>query len=1001
MKKLLLLLLCGTLLPTPDFAQTPAEKIDPSLWQRMTAAPDEYQGVIIDLADYEDTRAMLNEFETNKTPLRVRSQQVITRLQVKAAATQPAVLSRLQQLKDIDAATIYPVWIVNAIYVQAKPSAIVRMAEWPEVGALLWNAPVEIEGFAIKEATAPPTPNGSEPGLRAIKAPFMWNLGYTGYGHKALVIDTGDDGEHPALVDNFWGHQVPVHQAWNGGKYPEDCGEHGTHVTGILCGLDRTTNDTIGVAFNAQWMGGPMSFPIGSDLGCQSAFTQTVFANTASMQWAINPDGDAATISDQPDVINCSWKSGNFSCTNTQAINLLNAVEAAGIAVVWAQGNDGPGASTVTSGGAMNMDLVNTFSVGAVNGANANFPIAGFSSRGPTPCGGTGSLNIKPEVCAPGVSVRSCVPGNTYQSFDGTSMAAPHAAGAIVLLREAFPQLSGIQLKMALYNSARDLGAAGEDNAYGMGIIDLQAAYNYLVNQGNVPVPPVPSERDILVVNTKVDGTCNGPVVPTITIENASKQTITSFQIQYGIENNTPLTYDWTGNLLPNTFTTVTLPGVQGVVPGEYVFVVDLANPNGQPDPRPLNNRFKRPFVMADAEYPTAAVTPQQSVPLCTNSRVLLEYTGTPDSNEIVQWFNFPVLGGAIATGPSYLTPPIAQTMNYYVSTSELHSGGKFELPASGNNNSIEGALEFNAERAFVLKSVKIYADAPGGRAIKLTDNVGTQVAYKLVSITQTGEQRITLNFNIPAGNGYRISVVSGNPLKHTSSQAGYPHQIPGVLNIYSGVTPGGFASTTFYYYFFDWQIEVPSVCGRRIVPVEVSNLTAPTVTFTASSDTVYLSNGGMVNFTDQTTGAVSWNWNFGNGLTSTDANPSTSYSQTGTYKVRLLASTANGCSNVTEKNIVVLQTSSASGPKVADEKVLMFPNPATDELMLGFLNGTPKGLGISLSDLLGRNIRPLSNAVYSNETIRLDIAALPPGVYIVHLSAEGASYWSGKFVKN
>lgn len=995
--------MCGALLLLPSLssAQIPAEKIDPLLLQRMNAAPDEYQGVVIDLADQEDAGAMLAEFEAKRTPLRVRSYEVITRLQAKAAETQPVLVSRLQQLDGADASTIYPVWITNSIFVMAKKSAIERMAEWPEVGVLFWNSPVEMESFVSKKVAAAPVPNGSEPGLRAIKAPFMWSLGYTGYGRKALVIDTGDDGEHPALVDNFWGHQVPVQQAWNGSKYPEDCGDHGTHVTGSLCGLDRLTNDTIGVAFNAHWMGGPMSFPIGSDLGCQSAFTQTVFANTASMQWAINPDGDAATTTDQPDVINCSWKSGNFGCGMTQAINLLNAVEAAGIAVVFAQGNDGPGAGTVTSGGAMNMGLVNTFSVGAVNGANANFPIASFSSRGPSPCGGTGSLSIKPEVCAPGVSVRSARPGGTYQSNDGTSMAAPHAAGAIVLLREAFPELSGIELKMALYNTAKDLGAAGEDNAHGMGMIDLQAAYNYLINEGNVPVPPVSSERDVLVVNTKVDGACNGPVVPTITIENASKQTVTSFQIMYGIENGTQLTHDWTGNLLPNTFTTLTLPGIQGVVPGSYVFVTELFNPNGQPDPRPLNNRFKRPFVLADDDYPTAAVTAQQAVPVCTSSRVLLEYTGTLEPNEIVQWYNFPVLGGAIATGNTYLTPPVNQSTEYYVSKAAVYQGGKLELPAGGNNNnSIGGALEFNADVPFLLKSVKIYADQTGGRTIKLFNNAGIELT-KQISITQTGEQRIALNFNVPAGSGFQLSATAGNPLKHTSTQPGYPHQIPGVLNVYSARTPGGLPSNFFYYYFFDWEIEVPSVCGRRPVPVEVGNLSAPTVTFSASSDTTYLSSGGTVSFSDQTANAVSWYWDFGNGLTSTDANPSTAYTQTGIYTVRLLASTADGCSNVTEKNIVVLQTVSASDPKLADEKVLMFPNPATDELMLGFLNGVPKGLDVSLNDLLGRNIQMSNSTAYSGETVRLDVSALPPGVYIVQLRAEGSLYWSGKFVKN
>ncbi|GAB4496484.1 MAG: hypothetical protein OHK0019_28250 [Saprospiraceae bacterium] len=981
-----------------SFAQTPADKISSLLRQRMTAAPDELQEIIIDLADQEDMGALLEEFESKKTPLRVRSYEVITRLQAKAAATQPAILARLETLDGADATSVYPVWIVNSIYVKAKASAIERIADWPEISQIYWNAPVEIDGF-VSVGEAGLGPNGKEPGLAAIKAPFMWNLGYTGYGRKALIIDTGEDWEHPALIDNFWGHQVPIEQAWNGSGQPEDCADHGTHVTGTLCGLDRKTNDTIGVAFNAHWMGGPMQFPVGNATGCEVSFTQTIFASTVTMQWAINPDGDATTIADQPDVINCSWRSPEFGCGTS--VNLVNAVEAAGIALVWAQGNEGPDASTVTSGAAMNMGLVNTFAVGAVNGSNASFPIASFSSRGPTPCGGTGALNIKPEVCAPGVSVRSSVKGGGYELFDGTSMAAPHAAGALVLLKEAFPELSGIQLKLALYNSAKDLGVAGEDNAYGKGMIDLQAAYQYLINEGNTTVPPVSNERDVVILDMKVAGLCNGPVVATVTFENASQQTITSLDIVYGVENGAQLTYNWTGNLLPNTFTTVTLPSATGIAPGAYNFVAELANPNGLPDPRPLNNRFKRAFIMADEDYATAAVTAQQTLPVCDSSRVLLEYTGTLETQEKVQWFIHPTLGNPIGEGSTFLTPVLTQNTTYYVNTAANYNVGKTSIPANSNSSSIKAALLFNAQKPFILKSVKIYTDTVGTRVIKVLDSDGNDVLSKVVPITQTGEQRIVLNFNIPAGNGYRLTVSSGKNLKQTANLPGYPHVIADVVSIYSGRTPSGFNTTTIYYYFFDWEIEVPLVCGRVAIPVTVSTQVAPVVSFTASADTVYLSTGGSVSFTDQTANAVSRFWDFGNGLTSTEANPSTTYSQIGTYEVRLVASTADGCSNATEKTILVLQTVSTNDIFGDFGKVVLFPNPASDELMLRFSDRQPDDLNISVFDLLGRNALLQNSANYADGVFRLDVSGLPTGVYIVHLRTADNLSWSGKFVKN
>ena len=997
MKKLLLLTLCGILLPLLGFAQTPAEKILPSLRERMNAAPDAFQEVIIQLSDQEDAGAMLEAFEANKTPLRTRTYEVITRLQAKADATQPPVVDRLQKLEGADVATIFPVWIINAIYVKAKASAIEQMATWAEVGNLSWNAPAELETYTRTEA-ATVAPNGKEPGLAAIKAPFMWNLGYTGYGRKAMIIDTGDDGDHPALIANFWGNQAPKAQAWHGNGYPEDCADHGTHVTGIVCGLDRKTNDTIGVAFNAHWIGGPMQFPIGNATGCEVAFSQSIFSEVMTMQWAINPDGNAGTIEDQPDVVNCSWRSPNFDCG--ASVNLLNSVEAAGIPVVWAQGNEGPGASTVSSGAAMNMSIVNTFAVGAVDGANPAFPIASFSSRGPTPCGGSGSLNIKPEVCAPGVSVRSSVNGGAYEAFDGTSMAAPHAAGAIVLLREAFPTLSGIQLKTALYNTAKDLGSTGEDNAYGMGMIDLQATYNYLVNQGNIPVPPVPTDRDVVLIEATVNGICKGPVSASVTFENTGSEPITSLQILYGLENGAQSTFDWTGNLAPNTFTTVTLPAMNGITPGDYVFVAELANPNGTPDPRSLNNRFKRHFVMADEFYPAASVIPQQAQPVCANSQVLLQYTGALEPQERVQWF-INQLGNPVSEGPSYLTPPLAQSTTYYVNTYENYHTGKPSIPATTNTASINGALRFDALKPFTLKTVTLYTEETGGRLIKLLDNSGNQVAFKLVSVTQTGGQVVSLNFKVPVGEDYELTIASGENMKQTNNQPGFPYVVPGVLNIYGGLTPTGFPTTAVYYYFFDWVIDVPQVCGRIPVPVEVSGLTAPAVSFSASADTVYLSNGGNVSFTDLSAGATSWFWDFGNGATSTSQNPVATFTEIGTYKVRMLASIANGCSNVAEKSIVVLQTVSAGEVQLAPEKVLLYPNPSADKLYLELLEPGAGNPQVAIFDLLGRSVLLPGKAANNQDgVLQLDISTLPPSVYIVHLNLDERRFWTGKFVK-
>jgi subtilisin family serine protease len=210
-------------------------------------------------------------------------------------------------------------------------------------------------------------------------------------------------------------------------------------------------------------------------------------------EWFLAPypvDSTAAygDPSKAPHVINNSWgcppsegcNSSNFSIME-QAVNTLKA---AGIVVVVSAGNSGSGCGTVSSPPAI---FENSFSVGATNSSDV---IAGFSSRGPVTV--DGSQRIKPNVSAPGVSVRSCVPGTSYASYSGTSMAGPHVAGAVALLLDARPDLDGdvekietiLELtatkKYTTQNCSSVSGSVTPNNTYGHGRIDILAAVNYM-----------------------------------------------------------------------------------------------------------------------------------------------------------------------------------------------------------------------------------------------------------------------------------------------------------------------------------------------------------------------------------------------------------------------------------------------------------------------------------------------------------------------------------------
>lgn len=417
-------------------------------------------------------------------------------------------------------------WIVNGVAVRTTRSRVAKVEVLPFVDKVYMPEDLVFRAILPKE---PPLPapdkaiGAAEPGLEAIGARALWSMGYTGRGRLVLSFDTGVWPQHPAITRGFLGRYRPYYQAWktfHGVEEPADkSGSHGTHTIGTMLGLDPAYADTIGVAFNAYYMA---MDPIVVNLADTLPFVQLMTAN----QWALNPDGDTTTTYDIPDVICNSWgrPPGGFEASfcNGVAPQMLQVLELAGIASEYSAGNDGPDSATASAPAYVPLSPVNAFSVGAINANTSTLPIATFSSRGPTPCPASGSLQIKPEVVAPGVNVRSCVGQSGYAFYSGTSMAGPHVAGALLLLKEAFPYLPGETLKEALYQTAQDLGPPGEDNTYGRGIINVELAFNWLVNQGYVPVPPTGMpDLAIVAINTPDRPlVCNANLQPQITLAN-------------------------------------------------------------------------------------------------------------------------------------------------------------------------------------------------------------------------------------------------------------------------------------------------------------------------------------------------------------------------------------------------------------------------------------------------------------------------------------------------
>ncbi len=584
MKKILSLLLFAIISQASIFAQA---YIDNNLYyQLLDSNNDDFVSVNIYLTKQVNIDSLHQQFREQNTPLNKRAKIVLKQLQQMASQSQISLIDFIDEEKNKKAKNIQSFWIMNMISVEAKPDFIFEIAERNDVAIIELNTiKLKIEQPVKITTDIPKSLSEAEPGLIAINAHKLWAMGYTGKNRVGMNVDTGVNLKHPAISNNYLGKYFPTSQCWfpfnNPTPFDISAHSHGTHTIGTMMGLDPLTHDTIGVAFDSYWIS---SDPIVGDL----YYLRTLPEVMSSFEWALNPDGDTSTVYDIPDVINNSWgwvdAPDTFQC-NSPYTAVMDVCEAVGIAVVMSAGNDGDlGAGSVGEPAHKAKNLVNAFAVGSVNANNSSLQISSFSSLGPTLCADTGSLQIKPEVVAPGQDVRSAMGQDDYALLSGTSMAGPHAAGAILLLKEAFPFLSGEQLKLALYHSAFDLGVVGEDNTYGMGMIDVFAAYNYLA-QTYIPISPVNNNWNITldeIISPNINHSCNSTQNPQISFTNNGINTISEINIKLFADELLITDTIWNGTLLAGQSEIFSLISFE-LLAGYHIIKVELAI-DGNPD---------------------------------------------------------------------------------------------------------------------------------------------------------------------------------------------------------------------------------------------------------------------------------------------------------------------------------------------------------------------------------------------------------------------------------
>jgi subtilisin family serine protease len=311
-------------------------------------------------------------------------------------------------------------------------------------------------------------------GIDKIGALGAWGAyGVKGKGVTIGVLDTGVDGDHPDLSGKIsaWAEFDADGKKVKTSVKPRDSDQHGTHCAGTIVGGNAS----------GRWIGVAPEAKLAVALVLDGKKGGTDAQVLAGIDWLVEKKVDVISMS-------LGGLTLDPETPNTYTEAILTCLRA-GIPVITAIGNDG----NQTTGSPGN-DLF-AFSVGATDYSDRSAAFSGGRTQIIRKSNFVAPEHLplpysKPEVAAPGVAIHSAIPGEKWAAFNGTSMAAPHVAGAIALLLSATtiqsldPQNRAFVLQDLLTGSAEDLGEAGQDHRFGFGRIDVLRAIGFALDRG-------------------------------------------------------------------------------------------------------------------------------------------------------------------------------------------------------------------------------------------------------------------------------------------------------------------------------------------------------------------------------------------------------------------------------------------------------------------------------------------------------------------------------------
>ncbi|MCH2023673.1 MAG: T9SS-dependent M36 family metallopeptidase [Saprospiraceae bacterium] len=358
----------------------------------------------------------------------------------------------------------------------------------------------------------------------------------------------------------------------------------------------------------------------------------------------------------------------------------------------------------------------------------------------------------------------------------------------------------------------------------------------------------------------------------------------------------------------------------------------------------------------------------------CPGDTAILIATGTGS----IRWLN--IANNTVHNGDTLIVDNVSSIQTFYaenlVGDSSEYIGPIDSSIGNGGyeNASYHGALNFKAFQPLEIVSAWIDADGAGNRTFFLSSgyntdgSIPTSIVDDVTVYVNDGPQRIDLNLMVPDSGDYNLGANNISLFRNTDG-ASYPYIIPGFLSINNSSSSS--APNDTYYFLYDLEIRTP-----RCISAQDTVFAIP-----VSSYFSYTDSNNTFNFIDNSSGAVSWLWTFGDGDSSTLQNPSHTYTQSGTYTVSLSINNGSCISTQVINVLVGVKTINQKTPKI-----ILMPNPSKGIVNITLDNELPnEDLSIHISSIEGRILKS-ATILRGTTEFTLNLTQLPSAVYFIRI---------------